>query len=74
MVFSKRDMIFPVPPEKVVFFPENMVFFPWTENERKMTFLKKYTETWYFLFDMFPAPHPASRKRIKDYPIPQKYA
>ena len=74
MVFSKKDMIFPVPPEKVVFFPENMVFFPWTENERKMTFLKKYTETWYFLFDMFHAPHPVSRKRIMDDPIPQKYA
>ena len=73
MVFSKRDMIFPVPSEKVVFFPENMVFFPWTESERKMTFLKKYTETWYFLFDMFQAPHPASRKKIKDDLIPQKY-
>ena len=28
-----------------IFFPKNMVFFPWTENERGVTFLKKYTET-----------------------------
>ena len=27
--------------EKWYFFPENMVFFPWTENERGTTFLKK---------------------------------
>ena len=45
-----KDMIFPVPSEKVVFFPENIVFFPWTENKGRMTFLKKYTETKYFLF------------------------
>ena len=55
---------------KVVLFPENMVFFPWTENERGVTFLKKYTETWYILFDMF---HASLRKKIKDDPIPQKY-
>ena len=38
------------------FFPKNMVFFPWAENERGMNLLKKYAETWYFLFDMFHAP------------------
>ena len=63
MVFSKRDMIFPVLSKKVVFFPENMVFFPRTENERKMTFLKKYSETWYFVFDMFHAPNPPPREK-----------
>ena len=55
MDFSKRDMIFPELSKKVVFFPKNMVIFPWTENERKMNFLKKYSETWYFVFDMFHA-------------------
>ena len=50
------------------FFPKTW-YFPWTENERRMTFLKKYTETWYFLFDMF---HAHLRKKIKDDPIPQK--
>ena len=40
--------------ERRYFFPENMVFFPWTENERGVIFLKKYTETWYFLIDMPP--------------------
>ena len=51
---------------------EKMVFFSRTENkrERETTFLKKYTETWYFLFDMLHASLP---KRIKDDPIPQKY-
>ena len=52
-----------------VFFPENLVFFPWMENKRGMTFLKKYTETWYILFDMFRAP---LRIKIKGDPIPQK--
>ena len=42
---SPRDMIFLVPSGKAVFFPENMVFFLWTENNRGITFLKKYTET-----------------------------
>ena len=39
--------------ERWYFLPENMVFFLWLEIERGMTFLKKYTETWYFLFDVF---------------------
>ena len=43
---SRRDMIFLVLPGKVVFFfPENMVFFLWTENEGGATFLMKYPET-----------------------------
>ena len=37
------------------FFRENGTFFPWTENEREVTFLKKYTEKWHVLFDMFHA-------------------
>ena len=60
MVFSKRI----VPRHDLfcniwkggIFFPQNMVFFPWTENERGVTFRKIYTEAWYFLFDMFNAP------------------
>ena len=40
--------------ERRYFFPENVVFFPWTESERGVIFLKKYTETWYFLIDMPP--------------------
>ena len=52
-----------------IFFPENMVFFPWTKNEREVIFLKKYTETWHFLIDM----PPCKKKKIKDDPIPQKY-
>ena len=55
---------------KVLFFTKNMVFFPWMENGREMTFTKKYMETWCFLFDMF---HAALQKKIKDDPIPQKY-
>ena len=47
------DLIFLVLSGKVVFFPQNMVFFPWTENEGGMTFLKRYTETWYFPLDIF---------------------
>ena len=46
-----------------IFFLENMVFFPWMENERAATFLKKYTETWYFLFDMFHAPMQKTNQR-----------
>ena len=38
------------------FFPDIMVLFPWTESEKGMTFLKKYTETWCFLFEIFHAP------------------
>ena len=56
MDFSKRtvrDLIFLVLSGKVVFFSQSMVFFPWTENEGGMTFLKRYTETWYFLLDIF---------------------
>ena len=62
-----RGMIFLALSRKVVFFPENMVFFPWTENEGGMTFLKKYTETWYFLFDMFHAPLRNKNQR-RSYP------
>ena len=39
------DLIFLVLSGKVVFFPQNIVFFPWTENEGGMTVLKRYTET-----------------------------
>ena len=39
------DMIFVVLLERWYFFPGNMVFFPWTENERVVNFLKKYSET-----------------------------
>ena len=68
----RRDMIFLVLSGKVVFFHRKNGIFSRTENkrERETTFLKKYTETWYFLFDMLHAPLP---KRIKDDPIPQKY-
>ena len=48
-----RDLIFLVLSGKVVFFSQSMVFFPWTKNEGGMTFLKRYTETWYFLLDIF---------------------
>ena len=30
----RRHMIFPVLSGKMVFFPENMIFFPWAEGER----------------------------------------
>ena len=63
-------MIFLVLLERCYFFPGNMVFFPWTKNERAVTFLKKYSETWYFLFDMF---HASLLKKIKYHPTPQKY-
>ena len=59
-----EKMVFLVPSTKVVFFPpENTVFFRWTENEG-VIFLKKYTKTWYFLFDMFHAPLPKKSKMI----------
>ena len=70
MVFSKSiapDMIFLVLSGKWYFLPENMVFSPWSEIERGMTFLKKYTETWYFLFDMFHAPLRNKNQR-RSYP------
>ena len=58
MVFSKRIApghdIFCTIWKGVIFSPENMVFFSWTENERGVIFLKKYTETWHFLIDMPP--------------------
>ena len=66
---SRWGMIFLVLSAKVVFFPENTVVFPRT---REMTLLKKYTETWYFLFDVFHAPLQKKKKKIKDDPIPQK--
>ena len=75
MVFSKRIApghdIFCTIWKGGIFFPENMVFFPWTENERGVIFLKKYTETWYFLIDMPPCKK--KKKKIKDDPILQKY-
>ena len=46
-----------------IFFQKTCFFFPCTENERGMTFPEKYTETWYFLFDMFHAP--LRRKKSK---------
>ena len=62
---SSWDMIFFVLSGKVVFFSRKHGIFSRTENERESererererekTFLKKYTETWYFLFDMFHA-------------------
>ena len=55
---SRRDMIFLVLSEKVVFFSrKHGIFFLGGKWERG-TFLKKYKETWYFLFDMFHATHP----------------
>ena len=30
-----RHMIFLVLSEKMIFFPENMIFFPWAESERR---------------------------------------
>ena len=42
--------------ESWYFFPENTVFFLPRRKIREMTFLKKYTETWYFLFDIFHVP------------------
>ena len=55
--------------ERCYFFPENMVFFPWTENERGVTFPKKYMERWYFLFDMF---HALLRKKYQARSYPAK--
>ena len=64
----RRDMIVLVLSGQVVFFPKNMLFFSWMENERGVTFLKKYTETWYFLFDMFPAKKNQRRSYRKNTP------
>ena len=64
----RRDMILLVLSGQVVFFPKNMLFFSWMENERGVTFLKKYTETWYFLFDMFPAKKNQRRSYRKNTP------
>ena len=56
-----------------IFPPENMITFPWTENEREMIFLKKYTETWYFLCtrvgvtNVTPRP-PAKKNQRLSYP------
>ena len=68
MVFSKRIApghdIFCTIWKGGIFFPENMVFFPWTENERGVIFLKKYTETLYFLIDMPPCKKKKKSKTI----------
>ena len=55
--------------ERWYFSTEKMIFFSRTENkrERETTFLKKYTETWYFLFDMLHAP-PAKKDQRWSYP------
>ena len=66
MIFSKRielgyDLFCTI--WKGGIFSRKHGIFPRTENERESerererekTFLKKYTETWYFLFDMFHA-------------------
>ena len=53
---SRWDIIFLVLSGKLVFFSwKHDIFFTQTEI-REMTFLKKYTETWYFLFDIFHVP------------------
>ena len=45
------------------FFRKTWYFFPGRKNRKKeMVFPKKYTETWYFLFDMFHAPLPKKKK------------
>ena len=44
----RRDMIFLVLSGKMVFFPENMIFFS-LGRKWEMTVLKKYMEIWYFL-------------------------
>ena len=68
---DKNSFFHAVLSEKEVSFPENMVFFPWMGDGGRITFPKKYMETGYFLFDMF---HASLLKKIKDDPIPQKYA
>ena len=73
MVFSKRivlgyDLSCTIWKRGIVFL-KTWYFFPgW--KMREMTFLKKYTETWYFLFTIFHVP-PA--KKIKYDLILQKY-
>ena len=49
--------------ERWYFFPENVVFFPWTEDEGGVIFLKKYTETWYFL--LIYSTLPCQKKKSK---------
>ena len=63
---KRWDMIFLRLSAKVAFGPppaplKNGIFSR-AENGREKTFLKKYTETWYFLFDMFHAPLPKKKK------------
>ena len=41
----RQGMVFLELSGKVLFFTKNMVFFPWMENGREMTFTKKYMET-----------------------------
>ena len=56
------------------FFPENTIFFPWTENEKGMIFLRKYTEAWYFLCkrtgatNVTPRSSPAKKNQRWSYP------
>ena len=57
------DMIFLVLSEKMLFFPENMIFFPWAESE--MTFLKKYKKISYFLFTFTSVRSAAPRPSVK---------
>ena len=52
--------------ERWYFFPENVIFFLWAENER-WSFSRN---TW--KYDIFSVPCP-STKKIKDNLIPQKY-
>ena len=50
------DIIFLVLSGRVLFFSwKHGIFLP-RRKMREMTFRKKYTETWYFLFDMFHFP------------------
>ena len=44
-----------------IFFPKTW-YFSWTENGGGMSFLKKCTKIWYFLFDMFQPSPPAKKK------------
>ena len=56
------------------FFPENTIFFPWTENEKGMIFRRKYTEAWYFLCkrtgatNVTPRSSPAKKNQRWSYP------
>ena len=57
---SRRDMIFLVLSEKVVFFPEKMVFFPWVENERGGRFSRNTRKHDIFYLICSPPPPPPS--------------